>query len=151
MNWVAKELGVEADQLQIYIDGALALSSNVQPCDSCAKLQNAALTLKDADGAQIKALGQVINEFTRAGTPPSEEQMAMIATALQNPKEGTQYALAAQWLNALAEYTNILHNDLKLPASESMARAAKYASPVVNGDNAALAAFVQAKLAGLGG
>jgi hypothetical protein len=32
-----------------------------------------------------------------------------------------------------------------------MALAAKYASPVVNGDNAALAAFVQAKLAGLGG
>ena len=47
MNWVAKELGVEADQLQIYIDGALALSSNVQPCEACANLQSAALTLKD--------------------------------------------------------------------------------------------------------
>ena len=151
MNWVAKELGVEADQIQIYIDGALALSSNIQPCDTCAKLQNAALTLKDMDGKQIKALGQVINEFAGAGTPPSEEQMAMIASALNNPKEGTQYALAAQWLNALAEYTSILHNDLNLPANESMARAAKYTSPVINGDNNALAAFVQAKLAALGG
>jgi hypothetical protein len=151
MNWVAKELGTSADQLQIYIEGTLALSSNVQPCDTCAKLQNAALTLKDIDGKQIKALGQVINEFAGAGTPPSEEQMAMIATALNNPKEGTQYALAAKWLNAMAEYTNIMHNDLKLPTNEAVTHVAKYVSPVVNGNNAAVAAFVQAKLAGLGG
>jgi hypothetical protein len=150
MNWTAKELGVEADQLQIYVDGALALSSNVQPCEACANLQNAALTLKDTDGSQIKALGQVINEFAAAGTPPSEEQMAMIATALNNPKEGTQYALAAQWLNALAKYTSVLHNDLKLPVDESMRYAAKYTSPVTNGNDAAVAAFVQAKMATLG-
>ena len=98
MNWVAKELGVEQDQIQIYFSGAMAMSSSVQPCDSCARLKNTALVLMDADGAQVKALGEVVNEFTAAGAPPSEEQMAMIAASLKNPEEGTRYALAAQWL-----------------------------------------------------
>jgi hypothetical protein len=151
MNWVAKELGVENDQIQIYIEGAMAMSSNVQPCDTCARLKNTALVLMDADGSQIKALGEVVNEFAAGGAPPSEEQMAMIATALKNPQEGTRYALAAQWLDALAEYVNILHGDLKVPADESAAFAAKYTAPVTGGDNVAVAAYVQARLATLGG
>jgi hypothetical protein len=151
MNWVANELGVEKDQIQLYIEGAMAMSSDVQPCETCAHLKNTALVLMDTDGTQIQALGEVINEFAPAGAPPSEEQMAMIATALNNPQEGSRYALAAQWLDALAEYVNILHKDFNLPSNESMAFAAKYASPVITGDNAALAAYVQARLAGLSG
>jgi hypothetical protein len=151
MNWVAKEIGVEKDQIQIYVDGALAMSGNVQPCDMCAKLKNTALVLMDADGTEIKALSQVVNEFAPAGAPPSEEQMAMIASSLRNPKEGTQYAMAAQWLNALADYINIMHKDLQLPADESMAFAAKYTAPVTSGGDTAVAAYVQARLAALGG
>jgi filamentous hemagglutinin family protein len=151
MNWVAKELGLDREQLQIYMDSTLAMSSGIQPCDVCARLKNTALVLMDADGTQLKALGQVVNEFAAGGAPPSEEQMAIIATALQNPKEGTQYALAAQWLDALAEYTNILNKDLQLPTDESTSLAAKYTAPVTGGDNAALAAYVQARLATIGG
>jgi hypothetical protein len=133
------------------MDSTLAMTSGIQPCDVCARLKNTALVLMDADETQLKALGQVVSEFAAAGAPPSEEQMAMIATALRNPQEGTQYALAAQWLDALAEYINILNKDLKLPADESMALAAKYTAPVTGGDNAALAAFVQVRLAAIGG
>ena len=149
MNWAAKELGLEADQIQIYVAGALALSGSVQPCEACANLKNAALALKDADGSEVKALAQVINEVTGAGAPPSEEQMATIATTLSNPKEGTQYALAEQWLNAMAEYVNILHNEFQMPAKEAVTYVSKYTAPVVNGNDAALSAFVQARLAAL--
>jgi hypothetical protein len=147
MNWAAKELDVEADQLQIYMVGSLSLSSNVQPCEACANLQSAALTLKDADGSRIKALGQVVSEF--AAGSPSEEQFAMIAVALQNPEEGTPYALAKQWLNGMTEYVSILHNDLNLSIDDSVRYVAKYTSRIINGDNAALSAFIQAKLADL--
>jgi hypothetical protein len=147
MNWVASELGVPGDQLQIYMNGALALSSNVQPCDSCAKLQSMALMLKDADGSRVKALGQVVNEF--ASGPPSDEQMASIAVALQNPEEGTQYALAQQWINGMTEYVRVLHKELNLPTDESVRYVTKYTAPITNGDNAALSAFIQARLAAL--
>jgi hypothetical protein len=127
------------------------MSSNVQPCDICAQLKNTALVLMDADGSQIKALAAVVNEFAPAGTPLSEEQMAMIATAMQNPKEGSQYALAGQWLDALAQYVNILHKDMKLPVDESLAYATKYTTPVTSSDDTALAAYVQVRLAEIGG
>jgi hypothetical protein len=151
MNWVAKELGVERDQIQLYFEGAMAMSSDVQPCETCARLKNTALALMDTDGTKTKALAQVVNEFAPAGAPPSEEQMAMIATAMNNPQEGSRYALAAQWLDALAQYVNILHKDFNLPTNESMAFAAKYTTPVTSSGNTAMAAYVQAKLAGLGG
>jgi hypothetical protein len=151
LNWVAKEIGVSKDQIQIYVEGAMAMSSSVQPCDVCARLKNSALVLMDADGAQLKALSQVVNEFSAGGAPPSEEQMAMIEVKLQNPQEGTQYAMAAEWLNALADYIKILHSDLQLPTDESMAFAAKYTTPATSSDNTAMAAYVQAKLAGMGG
>ena len=40
---------------------------------------------------------------------------------------------------------------MNLPIDESMAFADKYTSPVTGGDNAALAAYVQAKMDALGG
>jgi filamentous hemagglutinin family protein len=150
MNWVAKELGVEQDQIQLYVEGAMAMSGDVQPCEICAQLKNTALVLLDADGSQLKALAGVVNEFA-GGAPPSEEQMAMIAAVMNNPQEGSQYALAAQWLDALTNYVNILNKDLKLPMDESLAFAQKYTSPAVNSDNAALASYVQARLMSLGG
>jgi filamentous hemagglutinin family protein len=150
-SWVAKELGVESDQIQIYMEGTLALGDSVQPCQVCAQLKNSALVLMDADGSQMKALAGVVNEFAGGGAPPSEEQMAMIATAMHNPQEGSQYALAAQWLDALTEYVNILNKDLKLPMDESLAFAGKYTSPAVNSGNVALAAYVQARLTAIGG
>jgi filamentous hemagglutinin family protein len=150
MNWVANELGIEKDQIQIYVDGAMAMSSDVQPCEVCAQLKNTALVLLDPDGSQLKALAGVVNEFA-GGAPPSEEQMAMIATAMNEPQEGSQYALAAQWLDALTSYVNILNKDLQLPMDETLAFAQKYTSPAVNSGNAALATYVQAKLASLGG
>jgi len=147
----ANELGIEKDQLQIFVESTLSTSSDISPCEACARLKNSALALMDADGSQIKALGQVINEFASAGAPPSEEQMAMIAVTLRNPQEGTQYALAAQWLDALTAYITTLHKDLNLPMDESLAFATKYTTPVTGGNNAATAAYVQARLAGLGG
>jgi hypothetical protein len=107
------------------------------------------MRLRQTPAGTYRSRGTGINEVAGPGTPPSEEQFATIATMLNNPKEGTQYALAAQWLDALTEYTSILHEDFQMPTDETMTYVAKYTTPVVNGDNAAVAAFVQTKLASL--
>jgi hypothetical protein len=151
MNWVAGEIGVEQDQIQLYMEGTLAMSANVQPCDMCARLQGAALTLMDADGTQIQALARVVNQFAATPGPVSEEQMAMIATAIGNPAENSDYALARQWLDSLAEYVGILTREMNLSGEEAAAFAAKYTSSVTSGDNETLAAYVEAQLAGFGG
>jgi filamentous hemagglutinin family protein len=151
MSWVANELSLEADQLQIYMDGSLAMTSDVQPCDMCARLQGAALALMDAGGTQLAALARVVNAVAAGPGPVSDEQMAMIAASLKKPAEGSDYALAAQWLDSLVQYVSILNNEMGMTADESAAFAAKYTAPVTGGDNAAVAAYVQARLAALGG
>jgi len=105
----------------------------------------------DIDGAYIAALAAVVNEFITPGVPPSEEQMTLIATALVNPEEGTSYALAAEWFDALAEYIGILNNEMIFSTEESLAFADKYTASVTGGDDPAVAAYIAAQLAALSG
>ena len=154
MNWLANEVGIGEEQLQLYIgflSNATTFSMDIHPCDMCARLQNSAITLMDIDGAYIAALAAVVNEFITPGVPPSEEQMTLIATALVNPEEGTSYALAAEWFDALAEYIGILNNEMIFSTEESLAFADKYTASVTGGDDPAVAAYIAAQLAALSG
>lgn len=151
VNWLAGELDLNADQVQVLFAGARGVTYDIQPCDTCARLQSAALVLMDSDGSRLAALAKVISEYASAGTPPSEEQMAMIAAALENPGEGTDYALAGEWLDAMTQYVTILDSELGLATEDAVAAADKYVSPVTASDNTALAGFVSAQLAAIGG
>ena len=75
----------------------------------------------------------------------------MIAAALENPGEGTDYALAGEWLDAMMQYVTILDSELGLATEDALVAADKYVSPVTTGDNTALAGFVSAQLAAIGG
>ncbi len=151
MAWLADEIGVEAEDLQVHIANTFALSTDIQPCELCARLKDAATILADADGTGIAALGQVINEFVTTPTPPSEEQMAVIATAFaDHTDDGTYYAAAGQWIDALAQYVGIM-TELGYPAGDAVALAVKYVAPVMETGDVSLTAYVEARLAVLGG
>ncbi len=97
MAWAAEELGLEGD-IQTYLAGAYVYTTDLQPCEMCARLRDAATILADEDGAQIAALGVVINEFAAPAAPISEEQMASIGQALAlHSDDGTYYAAAGQY------------------------------------------------------
>jgi hypothetical protein len=83
--------------------------------------------------------------------PPSPEQLAAIATALADAEEGTHYATAGEWLDALARYIGILNDEMRWPTDGSVAQLNKYAQPLLGGDDASLAAYVQVRLDALGG
>jgi hypothetical protein len=152
MNWLAGELGIEEDEIEVAVGNAFAYSTDIQPCEMCARLKDAATILEDAEGTGVAALVQVVNEFVATPAPPSEEQMASIATAFaDHVDDGTYYAAAGAWIDALVEYVGILTFEMGYSAEESTGYANKYIGPVTDTGNASLTAYVQARLAALGG
>ena len=153
VKWVAEELATDERNIQVWIANSLASTRDIQPCDACEELKEAATILKDADGTRVAALGQVVSQFASSDAPPTEEQMASIAGAIANDIEGNiQYAAAGEYLDALATYVGILNNQLGFSADESVQFASEnYVQKLVEGENMAVAAYVAARLAALGG
>jgi hypothetical protein len=148
MNWFANELELEGKN-QISIDNAFTFSTDIPPCDLSARLKDAAGILADPCG--VAALAEVVNEFVAPEVPISDEQMAMIAAALASHNDdGTLYAEASRWLDALAEYIGILNNEMGWPISNSIAFVLdKYGSPITQIGDVNLIAYIQARLTGL--
>jgi len=111
------------------------------------------MVLQDPDGSYVAALTRLVNEFVSVPAPPSEEQMALIASALaEHTGDDTYYATAGEWLDALAQYVEILTTEIGLPADEAVAMASeRYVEPVAASADAALAAYVQMQLEGIAG
>ncbi|MHC4620347.1 MAG: Ig-like domain-containing protein, partial [Planctomycetota bacterium] len=149
-NWLANELGVGAEQIQVYMANVMAWSKSIQPCNMCARLRDAATTLTDPGGVHLSALAQVVNEFVTPAVPPTDEQMALIASAVAEGVDdplAPQYAFADRWLDALAAYVGILSTELGLSEEEALALVEKYLEPVNESGNEALVLYVQAQLA----
>jgi hypothetical protein len=151
MTWFADEVGMPEDQIQVVVQDAFASATDIQPCEACARLRDAATVLDDEEGVYMVALGQVVNEFTAPGAPIAPEQMALVASAVASAEPGTNYAAAGQWLDALVRYVAVMNTEMGFSATEAVAFAGKYTTPVTEGDDAGLASYVEARLAGLGG
>jgi len=151
MKWAAKELGVDERTMAIWMVNGLASGRDIQPCEACATLREAATILADTKGTHIAALAQVIREFASSNAPPSEEQMASIADAIgRYAKSGNRYAVAGEYLTALADYVSILTTDMGFSPEESVRLAAtKYVNRLAKGANADAAAYVAARLSEL--
>ncbi|MHC4707767.1 MAG: Ig-like domain-containing protein, partial [Planctomycetota bacterium] len=149
---VAAELGIGKEGLQISMGTGLALNPNLQPCNACARLLNAATMLADANSANVAALAMVIDEFISPDVPPTEEQMASIAVAFaEHANDDTHYAAAGQWVDALLAYVEVLTDDLGWSAPRAATQMDKYIGPISEGDYASAAAYAALLLAGLGG
>ncbi|MFC1794984.1 Ig-like domain-containing protein, partial [Planctomycetota bacterium] len=153
VKWAAAELGSDEQKVQIWVANSLASPGNIQPCDACGDLKEAAAILQDVGGHRVVALAGLINEFASSTAPPTEEQMASIADVIANDIEGNvQYAAAGEYLDALAKYVRILNSGLGFSADESVQFATNnYVEKLVEDENVGVAAYVAARLAALGG
>lgn len=144
----AEEIGQDP---AVFRNGILVNARNMQPCDTCQRLLRNADVLKDVDGTRLTALGQVLNEFVTTQAPPSPEQLAAINQAIaMHVKDGTAYAAAGQWVDALAAYVGILRSEIGLSQADALAVAmGKYGSP--EKANEAVKAFIALRLAELAG
>lgn len=152
MRWAAAELGVDEKMMNIWMANSVASSNEIQPCDTCARLRRASSILRDYPGTRIAALTEVINEFSSSDVPLSEEQDASITAAIANSAEGDdRYAVAAAYLDSLAEYVAILNSEMNFSRVDSVTLAAdRYVAPLISTENAALVGFLSARLTALG-
>ena len=142
------ELGIPGDTIEVSMANSYALNTDIQPCESCAKLVNAAAILADADGSAMAAMNQVFNELAPAGAPYTPEMATSIVTAFAGRvNDGTQYATAIEYIDAFVQYIAVLSSDMGSPVGDSIAfTMQKYGSGVTGSDNANMAAFVAARL-----
>jgi len=153
VKWAAAELGIDERMMQIWTVNALASSRDIQPCDACERLKGVAAILRDDGGTRVAALAQVIGEFAPSTAPPTDEQMASVADAIQrNSKAYNHYATAGEYMDALVAYVGILSNDMNLSPEESVMFAVdNYVAPLAENQSAGLAAYIASRLADLGG
>ena len=144
------ELGIPSDTIQVSLANSFALNTNIQPCDSCARLLNAAEILSDEDGSGMAALNQVFNELAPAGAPFTPEVAASIVTAFAGRvNDGTQYATAIEYIDALVRYIAVLDAEMGSPVGDGDSVAfimEKYGTGITSSDNSNIAAFVATRL-----
>jgi hypothetical protein len=136
-------IGVQPEVSRAY---RLSLNTDLRLYKAAEKLQRLIPVLDDAEGTRLAALGRLVGEVVPAEDPPTEEQMAVIAQRLaEHVGDGTYYALAGQWIDALAEYVDILATDIgwKTDASVEFVMG-KYGSKF--GEDIRTTLFVQMRL-----
>jgi len=151
-KWAAKELGIGRASPQISFANLPASAASIPPCDACADLKRVATVLRDYAGTHITALSNVVSEFASDGAPPSEEQEAAITVAIAAGAEGNaEYALAKEYLDALAEYVAILSSQMDFSAAESTELVMdNYIAPLAEGENAHIVTFLVSTLTSSG-
>jgi hypothetical protein len=144
----ASELGIAGETFQVAMGNSLALNPSLQPCGACATLLNAARILRDEDGSRMAAINQVFNSLAPANAPMTPEMEASIAMAFaENTAEGSQYALAKEYIDAFVQYAAVLDVQLGSPVGDSIVFVmAKYGAGVTESNNRNMAAFVMSRL-----
>ncbi|HIJ71083.1 MAG TPA: hypothetical protein HPP87_06945, partial [Planctomycetes bacterium] len=112
LAWLESEFGEDA---KTYFAGAYnnEYSTDMLPIKSAVRLRELSRILGDYEN-YIAALTQVVNEFVPdPEMPPSDEQFDAASQVIAlhfEADDGTHYAVAGQWLNAISEYFSILTN-----------------------------------------
>ncbi len=147
MQATAMELGIPAETLQIAIGNSVAMNPTIQPCQACSTLIGSANLLKNEGGMRMAAMVQAFNTLAPADAPFTPELSASVATAFATAEEGSIYASAAEYIDALVQYVNTLDTDLGSPVGDSVAYVMeKYGTQITGSSNANLTAFVTARI-----
>jgi len=136
--------------LELEHENSFALNTNIQPCEACAKVVNAANILKETQGTTIATLNQVVGQFVTTDAPLTEEGIASINQAIAiniDNAEMPEYASTSQWLNAMADYVAVVNEDIGWSQDDAVAFALeKYGAP--EEANEAVAIFIASQLVG---
>ena len=146
----AAELGIPAETLQVAIGNSQATNPSIQPCQACSTLVSAANILKNEGDMRMAALAQAFNTLAPADAPYTPEVAASVAMALATAEEGSQFASAAEYIDALVQYVAVLDTDLGSPVGDSVAFVMeKHGAGLTASDNVNMVAFVTARIESL--
>jgi len=133
MQWFSSEVGLPLDQIHVVLGNADYLATDIQPCESCARLKQQSDAMASLDAAQVNAWASTV----RAGLvgPISPEMMDGIRTALaDNPA-------AMGFDEAAAEYVKTLNEDLGFGREDAVALVTSKYAP----NSADLDAYISAR------
>ncbi len=153
MAAAADELGIEDSEIEVMVANAMAAAGDIQPCDTCARLVNAAAILRDDDGSRMAALAEVLNTVAPADVPFTPEVGTLIAAAFEgHAGDGTAYATALEYVDAFVEYVRVLDTEMGSPVGDSVEFAMeKYGAGINASPNDNVAAYVASRLEAIGG
>ncbi len=148
----ANELGISADRLQMHIGNSLAMNTNIQACDACARLIRAATVLRDFDGGHMAAMNAVFNQLAPADAPLTPETVASIVVAFAElSQQDGDYALASAYVDAYVQYVAAV-GELGSPVGDAAAYVMnRHGKALMENANANIAAYVAAQLEQIGG
>ena len=150
MQVAAMELGIIGETIQVGMRNVLALNPNMQPCQACVTLIDAARILRDEDGSRMAAMNEVFNELAPADAPFTPEMATSIVMAFKGAAEGTQYASVMEYIDAFVQYVVVLDTGLGSPVGDSVVFVMeKYGAGITGSDNGNIGAFVATRLEGL--
>ncbi|HUV40372.1 MAG TPA: hypothetical protein VMW23_01120, partial [Sedimentisphaerales bacterium] len=144
----AAELGIPEEDIQVSLANSFALDTDIQPCETCARVLNAAAILRDEDGSRMAAMNQVFNELAPAEAPFTPEMATSIVTAFAgHVNDGTQYATAIEYIDAFIEYVAVLGSQMGSPVGDPIAFVMdKYGTTLAEGENDNILAFVAMRM-----
>jgi hypothetical protein len=114
----------------------MATNPNLQPCNACENLLEAASVLKGINEENIAVMAAIFAQLAPPNAPFTPEVQATVATALANYRnmdeqlvtmtdeqyqEYQQYAITNEIIDKFVDYVAVLENDLKLPIGDSLA------------------------------
>jgi hypothetical protein len=148
---VAEELGLSEDTIEVSMENSLALSTDIHPCESCARLVDAAAILRDEDGSRMAAMVQVFNQLAPAEAPFTPEMAGSIVTAFAgHVDDGTQYATAIEYIDAFVRYIAVLDTEMGSPVGDSTVFVMeKHGAGLAESDNSNIGTFVASRLASM--
>jgi len=134
MQWFASEVELPKDQINVILNNADYLATDIQPCDSCARLKNQADTMARMAPTQVDAWASTVTAGM-AG-PISPEMMDGIRTALaDNPA-------ALSFDDAATEYVRVLNEELGFDRESAVALLTSKYTP----NQAELEAYINARV-----
>lgn len=134
MQWFASEVELPKDQINVILNNADYLATDIQPCDSCARLKHQADTMARMDQGQIDVWANTV--MTGMAGPISPEMMDGIRTALA----GNPAALSFD--DAATEYVRVLNEELGFDRESAVALLTSKYTP----NQAELEAYINARV-----
>jgi hypothetical protein len=156
MEWLAGELGLEPEKVHVTLlhassesQGAVknkassGYKADIQLCELSAQLRDAAAILDDVEGTRLAALSEAINDLAPPEAPLTDETATSVVTAFEQAREGTQYAIAKEYVDAFAQYVTLLDATFASLVDDSQAFVFdKYGESMMENNNPNITAFV---------
>ena len=113
--------GLNEEQVQVWMENAL--SSEIQPCNECERLNEAAMLLQDKKGIYKNAMAKLINAVETVNPDSelvTEKQVKKVNSLLSEDVDNDDsYMLAGKYIDSLDLLEDFMVRQMRIPPEET--------------------------------